>query len=152
MILSRIRSSSATGCCAALLAFSGCSADRAPLPPETVLVTVTAEPVETVDPTLGGSLADALHAAGVSDGAVHALAVVGQASGYLWRSRAFTQEEAQTFAYVAVNECREITRGEKSWDDLVEEALADGTARTDAVRVMTHLRTSFCPKVDGGGQ
>lgn len=93
------------------------------------------------------SVAIALRAAGVDSASARLLAVVARETGYLWQSRPPTAEEVDTFAYMAVLECRDVASGERSWADSVAEAVSTGASPEDAQRMTSYFETTFCPMV-----
>lgn len=113
-----------------------------------VTVTQTVAPTSSSSPDLG-SVRDQLRAVGANAAAVRALAVVARTSGYLRTSRAFTDEEADNFAYMALLECQDVASGEKTWEQSLDEAVRDGASSADATRMTAYLRSTFCPLVAG---
>jgi hypothetical protein len=120
------------------LALAGCAGSATP-PPTTVTQTVVTSPGA---PTASLGMVDQLRAAGANEASVRALAVVARRSGYMWRSRPFTSDEANTFAYMALLECREIASGERTWEESWGQAAQDDASAADATRVTAYLRSS----------
>ena len=102
---------------------------------------------DTGTPGADDGIASALASAGVTSSDVDSLAGVAYETGYVWRSRPPTAEEKQTFAYMAVLECRQVAGGSRTWEDSAQEAVSTGASVADAARMASYLESSFCPGV-----
>lgn len=80
-----------------------------------------------------GTVRAALERAAVTPEAVTALGLVGDETGYgICKSTPMNQEQRENFAYAIVLLCREISAGDTSWEESVNEDLYGGAAVSDA--------------------
>ncbi|MCD2119617.1 MULTISPECIES: hypothetical protein [Rhodococcus] len=101
------------------------------------------EPVAASD----GSVEDRLAAAGVSDALVCELGARADGAGYGLDGRATTFAQRQDFALVMAQTCAEVASGYRSWEQVIEDDVAQGAPAASASRLYSYLRTAFCPQV-----
>lgn len=56
-------------------------------------------------------------------------------------------QQAQDFAVVIVGLCDDVASGATTWQAQIEQDVADGAPRDDAVLMNNFLRNSFCPRL-----
>ncbi|MBM4568971.1 hypothetical protein GS489_00240 [Rhodococcus hoagii] len=98
-------------------------------------------------PTTDGSVEAALAKAGVTDAMVCGLGDVMDEAGYGFDTRATTFQERQGFASVELDNCRETASGYTTWDEVINDEVAEGTPRSASTRLNGYLRDVYCPVV-----
>lgn len=95
-----------------------------------------------------GTVLAALERAAVTPEMVTALRIVGDYTGYgISKSTPTNQEQRENFAYAIGLLCREISAGETSWEESINEDIFSGAASSDAQRVNDYARIEFCSHV-----
>ena len=77
-----------------------------------------------------------------------AVAVVGDANGYILDTRSPTYEESMQFAYMSALECQSIANGEKTWAQSRAESISTGATPTEAGAMTSYWESTFCPSLD----
>lgn len=96
-------------------------------------------------PTTDGSVEAALAKANVTDEMVCGLGDVMDEAGYGFDNRATTFQERQGFASIELDNCRETASGYTTWDEVIDDEVAEGAPRSASTRLNGHLRDIFCP-------
>lgn len=93
------------------------------------------------------SVQQALRAAGADDTEIRALGAIAYETGYAGTVAYPSNEAVESFAFIALLECREVRSGEKTWAASESEAIRTGARPDDAARMTAYLRDKFCPSV-----
>ncbi|MGY2005295.1 hypothetical protein [Blastococcus sp. SYSU DS1024] len=101
-------------------------------------------------PTTVGSpeLRNYLAGRGVDDSLVRQLGAMADITGYgLSPGNPLPFEQAQGFAVAIIDRCDEVSSGQITWSDAVNEDVGDGAPVSDAQQMNSYLQSTFCPRV-----
>ncbi|WP_137726324.1 hypothetical protein [Prescottella subtropica] len=96
-------------------------------------------------PATDGSVEAALAKANVTDEMVCGLGDVMDETGYGFDNRATTFQERQGFASIELDNCRETANGYTTWDEVINEDVAQGAPRRASTTLNGYLRDVYCP-------
>jgi hypothetical protein len=96
------------------------------------------------DPELGAYLAGR----GVDDSLVRRLGAMADMTGYgLSPGNPLPFEQAQGFAVAIIDRCNQVSSGQITWNEAVNEDVIDGAPVSHAQQMNSFLRGTFCPQV-----
>jgi hypothetical protein len=103
---------------------------------------------QAAPPTQDTSVRDYVRAAGISDQLVSQLGQVAGDTGYgLTRGVPLAFDDAQSFAVVMIDNCRELNSGTVSTEQMISRDVSDGAPVADARAMAAFLQQTFCPAV-----
>lgn len=132
---------------AASAATCGCGPSHRPQAAAPTITITHQVPAPTPATSHDDSIHRSLKEAGVSARAAKRLADVAKGTSYMFGSESSVGDSADSFAYMAVLECRDVQNGNKTWEASFEEAVTSGASSNDAMRMTQHLRYVFCPEL-----
>ncbi|MGY1813974.1 hypothetical protein [Blastococcus sp. SYSU D00820] len=107
------------------------------------------DPPSAATPTQDTSIRDYVRAAGVSDQLVRQLGQVAGDTGYgLTRGVPLAFEDAQSFAVVMIDNCRDLHAGTVTVQGMIDRDVSDGAPVADARAMADFLERIFCPAVN----
>lgn len=125
--------------------------------PSTAVVTTTPSPGKIAPcgsdkgaqlPPSDGSVEAVLAKASVTDDMVCGLGQVMDAAGYGFDNRTTTYAERLNFAFIELDNCKEVASGYKTWAEIVNEEVEQGAPRSESSRLNGYLERDFCPAAE----